>query len=230
MKKLVKLAGICLFAAAALRSVRGSEECIRCEFDSERMMREKWQIIGSFLVPGQTSFFIAEEPTASDKRVLVVEAKDASGFLIFRIDGLDLAKYPCMRWRWRVVRQVRPPAAGKVEPDDQVCVVYLADGNKLNQKCVGYRWEFNTPVGTKRMIIYNGVRKVEAFCLRNRETPAGEWVEEERNVLEDFKAAFGNAPSNRFVISIGGNSQHSQSDTRAEIDYIEFRSEPKKDK
>ena len=229
MKKLVKLAGVCFFAAAALRLTGASEVGSRCEFDSERMMREKWQIIGSFLVPGQTNFFIAEEPTASDKRVLVVEAKNASGFLIFRLDGLDLGKYPYMRWRWRVIRQVRPPANGKPEPDDQACVVYLADGNKMSQKCVGYRWEFNTPVGAKRMIIYNGVRKVENFCLRNRETPVGEWVEEERNVLEDFKAAFGKAPSSRFVISIGGNSQHSQSDTRAEIDYIEFRSEPKKE-
>ena len=230
MKRLAKLTGLGLLIAAALRLSGASEVGYRCEFDSEteREMKEKWQILGSFLVPVQTRFFFAEEPSASDKRVLVVEAKEASGFLIFKVDGLDLDKYPYMRWRWRVNRQVRPPVVGKPEPDDQPCVIYIADGNKLNQKCVGYRWEYNTTVGTRRMIVYNGVRKVENYCLRNHDTPLDEWVEEERNVREDFRAAFGSPPSSRFVISISGNSQHSQSDTRAEIDYIEFRSEPKK--
>ena len=227
MKRLTKLTGSILSLAAALRLSGASEVGYRCEFgpNFEREMKENWQIIGSFLVPVQTKFFFAEEPSASDKRVLVVEAKEASGFFIFKIDGLDLDKYPYMRWRWRVNRQVRPPAANKPEPDDQACAVYLSDGTMLNQKCVGYRWEHFVPVGTRRMINY-ACSKVAVRCLRNRETPVGEWVEEECNVFEDFKRAFGKEPSKDAVLAIGANSQYSKSDTRVEIDYIECRSSP----
>jgi hypothetical protein len=197
----------------------------RCEFDSQREMDEHWRTLGAFGVFRKTKFFIADEASAGDGRVLVVEAKRASGFLVFRLNGLDLEKYPYMRWRWRVVRRLSLPD-GVREPDDQVCVIYITDGSTISQTCVAYRWEHNTKVGFRQMLDYAGLRIVEAFCVRNKETPVGEWVVDERNVLADYKAAFGRAPSEKFVISVGGNSQHSNSDTRAEIDYIEFRSAP----
>ena len=216
-----------IFGAVACR---GAEPAVgaRCEFDSKSELLKNGQIHGAVMVSNKTRFLFIDEPTASDKKALAVEAKNSSGFLIFRIAGVDLKKYPCMRWRWRVVRRLNLPVnAAAEEPDDQVCVIYIADGSKVNQKCVGYRWEHNTKVGVTKMLNYGGVRKVRTFCLRNAATPAGEWVEEERNVLEDYKQAFGKAPSSRFVIIIGGNSQNTNSDTRAEIDYIEFRSAPK---
>jgi len=219
-----------LFAAAVCFG-GGSEVGGRCDFDSARFVKgDECRIIGAFGVSRRTNFDVADEESAEDKKILVVEAKEASGFLIFRIKGVDLRKYPYMRWRWRIVRRLNLRDDDTDEPDDQACVVYIVDGSQLNQKCVGYRWEHNTPVGAKRMLNYAGLRKVQAICLRNRKTPIGEWVEEERNVVADFKAAFGRIPSPKFVISIGGNSQHSNSDTRVEIDYIEFRSAPKPEK
>jgi hypothetical protein len=217
--------------ALLLLSIFGAAWCgaadpavgFRCDFKTKNEV-EGWEILGAKGAANKTQFFLAEEPGADDKRILVVEAKNASGFLVFKIKGLTLKKYPYMRWRWRVVRKMNL-AADKPEPDDQVCVIYIVDGSKITQKCVGYRWEHNTKVGKKRMIKYF-TNKVMAICLRNRETPAGEWVIEERNVFEDYKKAFRKEPSDDFVITIGGNSQHSNSDTRAEIDYIEFRSAP----
>ena len=220
-KALLLLSLFCAAACAAADPAAGP----RCEFDSQKELDEHWKTLGAFGVFRKTKFFIAEEPTAEDKHVLVVEAKRASGFLVLRVKGMDLNKYPYMRWRWRVVRRLNLPE-GVQEPDDQVCVIYITDGSTISQTCVGYRWEHHAKVGSKRMLDYAGLRIVEAFCIRNKETPEGEWVVEERNALEDYKAAFGKVPSDKFVISIGGNSQHSNSDTRVEIDYIEFRSAP----
>jgi len=228
MNSILKLSFLVPLLAAALCAAEESVVGHRRSFASEHEINnDDCRIIGTFGVSRKTVFAVVDEDSAENKRILTVEAKNASGFLIFRIRGLDLHKYPYMRWRWRVVRKMNLHESVKLDPDDQACVIYIADGNQLNQKCVGYRWEYFTPVGMTRMINYAGLRKVQAICLRNRETGEGEWVEEERNVLEDFKAAFGRFPSPQFVITIGGNSQHSQSDTRAEIDYIEFRSAPK---
>ena len=214
-----------LFAAAAYC---GEGEVYRCDFDSRAMLRNECRFHYRPFTP-HTHFRIADEPTAGDRRVLVVETKHSSGFMIFRIKGLDLQKFPRMRWRWRIIRRTNIPDGVDPEPDDQACVVYITSGDMLNQQCVGYRWEHNTPVGLRRMVEYpSGL--VSALCVRNRETPLGEWMVEEHNVLEDFKAAFGQEPAADFVITIGGNSQHSKSPTRVEIDYIEFLPATEKDK
>ena len=225
MKKVLTVAFLLSMFAAA---VRGEDPPVglHCDFVSERDLGGDWQKIGSFMVPLWTHFGIADVPEAADGRALVVEANNSSGFLIIRFRGLDLGKYPYMRWRWRIVRRMTLPV-GKADPDDQACVIYIADGNQICQKCVGYRWEFNTPVGAAAMLKYGGgVRSVKVFCLRNRETPVGEWVEEERNALEDFKCAFGAPPSHEFAVAVGAKSQHTRSNTRVEIDYLEFRSSP----
>lgn len=58
--------------------------------------------------------------------------------------------------------------------------------------------------------------------VRNGTTPAGEWVVEERNVVEDYRKAYGKMPDSYFIISVGANSQYSGSNSRAEVDFIEF--------
>ena len=63
---------------------------------------------------------------------------------------------------------------------------------------------------------------VNAVCLRNSNTPIGVWVEEERDVLADFQKAFKRGIKSNYAIGISGNSQYTKSNTRVEIDYIEF--------
>ncbi len=219
------LGSICLLTlfGAAAYGVESPVVIHRCDFNSEDMLTRSIFHRRPFIP--FTNFFIVDEESAHDRRVLVVETKKSSGFMIFRIDGLDLHKYPYMRWRWRIIRRLDIPDGIDIEPDDQACVVYITDGDVMTQRCVGYRWEHNTPVGRRRMVEYPGAM-VSALCVRNRETPVGEWVTEEHNVLEDFKTAFGKTPASDFVITIGGNSQHSRSQSKVEIDYIEFLAAP----
>lgn len=197
------------------------------QFDDPAVLERETRLEGTrFLVP-KTKFYIADEPTASDGKVLVVEAPKATGVLM-SAPKVDLKKRPILRWRWRVVRSVglRPDAK---EPDDQAVVLYFGDGTLLKQRCVGYRWERNTELGKSGLLSYvGGMMTVKFFCVRNRETPEGEWVVEERDVIQDYIDAFGKEPNEYFILSVGANSQYSGSQTRAEIDFVEFvpRSEP----
>ena len=224
-KKLMRscLPLLSLFAAAACRGA-DPQVGLRCDFDSEPALKAHSRIVGAFMVRRRTEFRIADVAGATDGRALVIEANNSSGFMLIQFDGLDLKKHPYMRWRWRIVRPLKL-APGESDPDDQAGVVYLVAGSRFNQKCLGYRWEFNTPIGAGRMINY-GMSKVRTFCIRNRQSPVGEWVVEERDLQADFQAAFGVPIPPDYIISIGGNSQYSRSDTRVEIDYIEFRSAP----
>ncbi len=194
----------------------------RNDFSDPENLRKEWKFDGSrFMVP-RTKFRIAEEASAVNGRVMVVEADRSTGVMLAAPSPVDLKRCPVMRWRWRVVRPVRL-APDAEEVDDQAVVVYFGDGTLIRQKSVGYRWECNTPIGRSALLKYAaGMMTVKAFCVRNRTTPVGEWITEEHDVVADFRAAYGRDPNDYFIISVGANSQYSGSDTRVEIDFIEF--------
>lgn len=194
---------------------------LRYDFRDPVHLKKSWEFHCSVFMVPRTVFRIEHIDSASDKKGLVVEANASSGVLMTD-PKVNLRKYPIMRWRWRIVRSVnvRP---GETEPDDQAGVVYIGDGTMVSQKSIAYRWEYNTVPGTKKNINYaGGMMKVKVECIRNRETPVGEWVVEERDVLADFIRAYKRFPGEYFILGVGANSQYTKSRTRLEIDYIEF--------
>lgn len=209
--------------AAVSDDAKPSADAAWCtEFTDPKTLENDWKFDGSrFLVP-RTRFYIGSEPTASKGKVMVVEADKATGVMLAAPSKVDLTKTPVMRWRWRVVKPIALKV-GEEDPDDQAVVVYFGDGTLLKQRCVGYRWEVNTPVGHSGLRKYAaGMMTVSHKTVRNRTTPAGVWVTEEHNVVEDYRRAYGKMPDSYFIISVGANSQYSGSTSRAEIDFIEF--------
>jgi len=161
--------------------------------------------------------------------VVVIEANRASG-LLMSAPSVDLERYPIMRWRWRIVRRINWPSGGRREPDDQAGSIYIGDGDRVRQHSIAYSWEHNVPTGSCRFLRYRaGLVTVQRYCLRDSRTKSGEWMEETRDVTADFKSVFKRPISKRFVLCIAGNSQHTKSNTRLEIDYIEFLPRKKKD-
>jgi len=221
-------AAACLLMAAAMAkegkfvAPRRDGRMFRIDFsDPERFARE-WQFNGALPMVPHTDFYLATVSSAEDGRALVIESDRSSGIMM-SAPPVDLERLPIMHWRWRVVRQLNMNDREVREPDDQVGVVYVGDGNRVRQYCVAYRWEHNTPTGIGGIKRYKGgLLLAKCICLRNRTTVPGEWVEEYRNVAADFRAAFGRPLGRRFILSVGGNSQYTQSNTRIEIDYIEF--------
>ena len=211
-----------LLASAVSGRIAAAEPGWRCDFSDPAELREHWGFRGArFRVP-KTRFFIEKNGEASGGGVFVVEANKSTGLLVTLPSGVDLAKYPIMRWRWRIVSRIAL-AEDKADPDDQAAVVYFGDGSYVRQRCVGYRWECNTRVGeTGKLNYVGGLMLVKWFCIRNREFPLNEWVTEEKDVVTDYHNAFGEIPKNYFAISVGANSQYTASDTRVEIDFIEL--------
>ena len=194
---------------------------VRYDFSDAESIKKAWEFhCGVFMVP-RTVYRVEHCDSALNKKVLVVESNAASGVLMTD-PKVNLRKFPIMRWRWRLIRPV-VVRAGTKEPDDQAGAIYIGDGTMVSQKSIAYRWECNTPVGTRQSFRYGGgMMHVRAECVRNRETKIGEWVTEERDVLADFIRAYKRFPGEYFILGVGANSQNSKSRTRLEIDYIEF--------
>ncbi len=190
-----------------------------------------WKLDGKkFMVP-MTSFQIKDAPGQSvSGKVLEVHACRSSGALI-TMPRVDLRRYPILRWRWRVHR-LPPGADGRTAKDDQAVAIYFGSGGILSRKTVAYRWETLTPIGAEGKIVYaGGVVTVHYRCIRNQDSPVNQWLEEERNVAEDFRRVYGYLPEpDQYVVSVAGNSQYTKSDALAQIDYIEMAELPGKQK
>jgi len=186
----------------------------------------QWQVNATqFLVP-KTNFFARKTPQTRGGKVLVVECRKSTGAYIRPLIGcVDLEKTPILHWRWRV-RALPGGADGRYcRIDDQPIAIYLVAGGLLARRGVAYRWESDTPLEHIGDLRYSSTMHIRSHCVRNKTSPRHEWVEETRNVRDDFKNAFGYVPRD-FAISVCGNSQHTESYTAAELDFIEFLPEP----
>lgn len=155
---------------------------------------------------------------------LHMEADKASASIVTRADGIDLSKTPILRWRWRVTKLPQGADGRDKKRDDQAIGIYVGTGNNpAFVKTVSYRWDTLTPKGATGEARYGGgAVKDKWFTLRNKEDDGNAgWVEETRNVAEDFIKAWGRLPSPVYV-SVSCNSQYTGTEAAADLDWIEF--------
>ncbi|MCP3968404.1 MAG: DUF3047 domain-containing protein [Lentisphaerae bacterium] len=194
--------------------------------ESDKNLPEGWAIKATVIGTPETSFRVKAD--GKEKSVLLVHADKATGGLMCNPSvKVDLSKTPILRWRWRVENLPKGGDSRKQKKDDQAIAIYVGANDWLRKKSLSYRYENETPKGSKGLASYGGgIIKVKWFCLRDKKSGTGKWYIEERNIAEDFKKAFGFIPK-EFAISICANSQHTGSETKAMLDYIEFVSPDK---
>ena len=177
-----------------------------------------WKYFGKIPFVPKVKFYSIPGDKNPDSCRMVIESKNASGLFVY-YPGVDVNKTPVVRWRWRLTAPLNEIAD---KNDEQALVLYIGDGNSFTQRTVAYRWEGATEIGARVNKIYSaGAVKMGGICMRNKNTPVGKWVTEERNIINDFKSFFVDDMRN-CGIAIGANSQYSKQHSIAEIDYIEF--------
>ena len=221
LEKCIRAALVVWGAALLWTGSVQADPVIRFDFNDPVQIEDNWGVRGVQFMTPRTNYSICQEESAEDGMVLRINSQSSSGILVTTPDWFNLEDYPVMRWRWRIVKKLQHHG-DEPEPDDQAAVIYIGDGSFLRQFSVAYRWEHNIPINQEQNNRYCGMISAHSWCLRNKETPSGQWVVEERNVAEDFKHAYGRTPGRHFLLGIGGNTQYTDSHTVAEIDYIEF--------
>lgn len=160
-------------------------------------------------VPVQTKYEIV-----IDGDVTVVKAcSEGSASGLTKEVKIDPREYPIVRWRWKVENVLKNSDVNRREGDDYPARLYITFeydpdkvglSKKLKYKAgraifgdipiaaLNYIWETNTPVGTivenaftdfaQMIVVESGLQKV------------GAWIDEERNLYEDYKKAFRDEP------------------------------------
>lgn len=199
---------------------------IRVDFNAEKTYESfskypaDWDYKGTWRVP-DAQMFVIKSPENGSNILKMVSTKDCGTLLYYKLIGkLDLTKTPIMRWKWKVTKLPKGGDARDLEKDDQAIGLYVGYG-RVFRKSVSYRWETDTPVGAEGNATYARVVSVRWHCIRNKETPLGQWFVDERNLAEDFKKDYGEIPTD-VVLTVSINSEYTQTDAEAYLDYVEF--------
>lgn len=166
--------------------------------------------------------------TVDGVKVLRMVSRKGTGSLLYDISKIDLKKYPCMRWKWRV--DVLPRNADGDDPDrdDQAIGIYVGSGSTFSQESIALRWETKTGKGKTGFVKYGmGAVKVHWKCVRNEKDGLKRWYVDECNIYDELKKIFnGKVPTDNIAITISANSQYTGTSSDACLEYIEFAAGP----
>jgi hypothetical protein len=156
---------------------------------------------------GETDYRLVE---AGDAPVLRAEAHGTASGLVRRME-VALAATPWLEWRWRVDHAYGDLAEQTKGGDDypaRVYVVFSTGFGFWNTRAINYVWSSSQPAGTTWANAFTA--KAGMIAVRGEADTTGVWRTERRNVREDYRALFGEAPpANTVAVAVmtdGDNS------------------------
>ncbi|KPA12108.1 hypothetical protein MHK_007684, partial [Candidatus Magnetomorum sp. HK-1] len=167
---------------------------------------------------------------------IVVKAitKNSASGLIRKID-LDLREYPIIEWHWKIDNIYIKGNAKEKSGDDYPGRIYIAfkyDSTKVGffekvkfnaikaifgeyppVASINYIWERSLPVGT---IVENPyTQRVQMIVVDTGKEKLGQWITHTRNVLDDYRVAFGEDPPHISGVAIMSDSDNTNESATA---------------
>ena len=172
---------------------------------------EGWKPLTFPKIGRHTSYALVKD---GDDVVVRAESRAASSGLIREL-SIDPKEYPVVQWRWKVITPIEKSNVTSKQGDDYPARLYVAfayDSSKVGLfdkakyeiarlaygqypplGAVNYIWGNKEPIG---MIVPNPYTdRTRMIVVETGTERLGSWITEERNVYEEYKAAFGDEPS-----------------------------------
>ena len=147
---------------------------------------------------GKTEYQVTRE----DKQLCIKASSNASASGLFYKIDYDSKEYPLLMWRWKVDHVLSKGDARYKDGDDYSARVYVIFPSWAfwRTKALNYVWANKFPQGEA---VPNAFTK-NAMMIAVESGPerTGQWIEEKRNVLEDYRRYFGGHPPKVGAIAI----------------------------
>ena len=196
----------------------------------------QWEPLTFDKIEKHSDYSIEKEGTNS---VLTAKSDGSASGLIYT-NTFDVTQYPLVKWRWKIANVYEKGDASSKKGDDypiRVYVIFKYDPKKagfglrskygLAKKLYGeypphsslnYIWANHEH--EKDVITSPYTSRSKMIPLQSGDSKAGEWVEEEVNIVADYKKAFGKDPPSGASIAIMSDSDNTGEKATAHIDYI----------
>jgi hypothetical protein len=161
-------------------------------------------------------------PSARDGRSCLQAEAEGAGSGLIRLVTVQPEEFPRLRWSWWVEGPVPGGDLTRKEGDDAAARIYVNFRfdpsragllDRLRHRLAGrrfggdapgqslvYVWAASLPLETVVPNAYTD--KAMMVVVRSGEAEAGRWWNEERNILEDFRRAFGDPPPDITSVAI----------------------------
>ena len=203
------------------------------------------------LQPGWGRFIVSPFATKSEYSLVdsgpgvVLDGRadgSASGF--YRRIHIDPKRHPVIEWRWRVLEPLAhtdPRIPSRDDSPARVIVAFHGDvkrldigerftlslynaltGDKMPYAIIMYTWSSDAPVDT--IVANNQTAKIQTIVVESG-GKNGEWRELRRNVLEDYRLAFGEEPWDIVGVGVMTDARNTHGKASALYGDISFRPE-----
>lgn len=168
-----------------------------------------WKPLTFKKIPKLTTYELVKD----GEHVVVKATSEASASGLTKEVKIDTRDYPIVRWRWKIENLLKTSDATRKDGDDYPARLYItfeydpdkvSVGKKLKYKAgrvlfgdipigaISYVWERKAPVGA---VIDNAYTDfVKMVVVESGPQKLGLWIDEERNIYQDYKKAFGEEP------------------------------------
>jgi len=186
--------------------------------DFEHGLRDGWR---EKRFQGRTTYAVVPEGEGHALRADAV--RTASG-LIFDVE-FDPAEYPILTWRWKVENLVAASDPTRKAGDDYPARVYVIFPHWFFPKTrsLNYIWATDFPVDKPIPNPFTG--NAVMIAVESGPAKVGRWVTERRDIVADFRAAFGEDPPKAGAIAVMTDTD--QTGERAVAWYDDLRLAPR---
>ncbi len=184
--------------------------------DFENGLRPGWQE-KSF--QGRTEYRVVQDETGY---VLEATSQGTASALILN-QTIDLKAFPVLSWRWKVENILPRGDARNKAGDDYAARIYVVFPHWFFPKTrtINYIWANKLPVGA---VVPNPfTSNAMMVAVQSGEDKVGEWVQENRDVLADYRRIFGEDPPVAGAIAIMTDTDNTGSSAVAWYDDIRLR-------
>jgi len=131
--------------------------------------------------------------TVDGRPALRAEARASASGLVYR-KKIDPEKLPILAWSWKIDGVLAKGDATTKKGDDYAARVYVIFPSLLfwRTKAINYIWANKLPKGSR---VYNPFTTNAAMiAVESGNALAGRWLEEKRNIREDYESMFHEEP------------------------------------
>jgi hypothetical protein len=193
-------------------------------FSGMASLSDGWEPLEFPKIDEHTQYQLVQE---DGRQVVRADTAGGASGLITRLD-LDPGKSLDLSWQWKVSNVFEKGDAGKKSGDDYPARIYVAFkfqpekagfferakrkavevlfGETLPGKALNYIWANKQPVG--RFIPNAYTEDTMMLAVNSGDDQAGQWVSVTRDIVADYRKAFGEAPPPIVGIAIMSDSDN----------------------
>lgn len=205
----------------------------------DEKLPEGWKPLIFKKIKFHTSYFLVKD---DDKLVIKAISKASASGLIRKV-RVDPEQYPIIKWQWKAANILRNGDVTKKNGDDYPARLYilfeydpttlgfiekakfvvtkLIYGEYPPTSVINYIWANKTPVETIVSSPYTDRSKI--IVVESGKETLNTWIDEERNIFDDYVAAFGVNPPMISGIAIMTDSDNTRESATAFYGDILFK-------